>query len=279
MTIVGEKLSNISDSRIVILDDVREMPVYGMPYISKDCIICFNHSGNATVEYDDQKDVLEPHDVAIVYPHHILLPIVSSSDYNATLVIVPNKMLESFSSWHSVQATRFIHELNPHFHLTDEQYKDMMDIIQAMRCLTKFNSAKSGEMMISMLDIMLTVLSTFYEADMGKLIAKNVSISSRLYEVIYQNCHQHHDVKFYADLFNLSPKYFSSVVKQETGHTAGHWISLYLVDEAKFLLRSQSSMTIQEISFMLGFEDQASFCRYFKNKTGESPSAFRRRMK
>jgi len=279
MNAVANKLGEITDDCIVIIDDVREMPVYGEPYVSKHCIICFNHSGVVETEYDGQNVQFFPHDVAIVYPHHILLPIKSSSDYRATLVVVSDKLLETFSSWHSVQTTRFIHEVDPCFHLVEEQYKDILDILQAMRCVSKVNAVKSLEMNKNLLDILLTLLSIYYKDNGGVQTPQKASVSSQLYDAIHKNCHQHHDVQFYAGLFNLSPKYFSSVVKQETGHTAGHWISLYLIDEAKFLLRSQMHMTIQEISFTLGFEDQASFCRYFKNKTGESPSAFRQRMK
>jgi AraC-like DNA-binding protein len=82
-------------------------------------------------------------------------------------------------------------------------------------------------------------------------------------------------VGFYAGLACLSTKHFSDVVKQETGHTAAYWIHRQVVVEAKMLLHMRRDLTVQAISYMLGFDEQATFSRYFRRETGLSPSEFR----
>lgn len=65
------------------------------------------------------------------------------------------------------------------------------------------------------------------------------------------------------------------MLKATSGKTAGDWIELYVVREAKILL-SNSSLRIKEIASRLHFSSQAFFGKYFRNITGMSPSDYRR---
>ena len=75
----------------------------------------------------------------------------------------------------------------------------------------------------------------------------------------------------------MSTKHFSTVVKQQTGHTAAYWIRHHIVKEAKLLLHMRHDLSVQAIADMLGFNEQATFSRYFRRETGMAPSDFRKR--
>ena len=83
------------------------------------------------------------------------------------------------------------------------------------------------------------------------------------------------EVKYYANLLCLSPKYFGSIIKEHTGISASGWISRYVIVQAKSLLRHSKNLNIQQISFYLGFPDPAAFTRYFKANAGMSPKEYR----
>ena len=102
-------------------------------------------------------------------------------------------------------------------------------------------------------------------------------VSMQFHSDLAQHFRKHHDVGFYAEQACLTPKYFSAVVKQETGHNAAYWIRMKIIAEAKMLLHIRHDLTVQAIADMLGFGEQASFSRYFKRETGLSPSEFRGR--
>ncbi|MGM9842202.1 MAG: helix-turn-helix domain-containing protein [Candidatus Limisoma sp.] len=91
---------------------------------------------------------------------------------------------------------------------------------------------------------------------------------------LYQNYSTHRDVKFYADLLNLTPRYFSTLIRQVSGRTPIDWISLFVVIEAKRLL-SNPNISIKEVANRLNFSEQSFFGRYFKQYTGYSPSEYK----
>ena len=81
-------------------------------------------------------------------------------------------------------------------------------------------------------------------------------------------------VSYMADKLNVSPRYLSDLLRQETGKTAIELIHIHLIDEAKNLL-IEGKMNISEISFSLGFENPNYFARLFKKEVGIPPNVFR----
>ena len=100
-------------------------------------------------------------------------------------------------------------------------------------------------------------------------------IVAEFLRLLMDNFRSRRDVAFYAGCMHITPKHLSAVLKSTCGRTAGEWIENYVVLEAKLLL-SQTSLSIQEISYALNFSSQAFFGKYFRNATGMSPSAWRK---
>ena len=80
-------------------------------------------------------------------------------------------------------------------------------------------------------------------------------------------------VNYMAAQLNLSPKYLSDLLKQETGKTALELIHLYVISEAKNMLVG-GDHNISEIAYRLGFENPPYFSRLFKKEVGMSPTEF-----
>ena len=81
-------------------------------------------------------------------------------------------------------------------------------------------------------------------------------------------------VQFIADSLNISSKYLSSLLKQQTGQTTQQHIHEKLIEKAKEKL-STTDLSVSEIAYDLGFEHSQSFNKLFKSKTNQSPLEFR----
>ena len=81
-------------------------------------------------------------------------------------------------------------------------------------------------------------------------------------------------VAYFAEQCNLSAGYFGELVKVETGRTAQDFIADRIVRRAKELLNSQT-LSIAQVADRLGFGYPQHFVRFFKRKTGKTPTEYR----
>ncbi len=92
--------------------------------------------------------------------------------------------------------------------------------------------------------------------------------------LVRDNHTKERSLSFYADKLFLTPKYLSKLVKSVSGKSAHEWIDSFVILEAKNLLK-YSDMNIKEIVYELNFPNQTTFYRFFKTKTGMTPSEYR----
>lgn len=82
-------------------------------------------------------------------------------------------------------------------------------------------------------------------------------------------------VAWCAEQFHLSPNYFGEMVKRQAHMTAQEYIHGKLLEKAKALLR-HSDLSVSDVAEQLGFTYSNHFTRFFRTKTGMSPSDYRR---
>jgi AraC-like DNA-binding protein len=81
-------------------------------------------------------------------------------------------------------------------------------------------------------------------------------------------------VTYFAEELQLSPNYLGDLLKKETGKTTLELIHLKILDLAKEKV-IDTSKSISEIAYELGFKYPQHFTRLFKQKVGISPLEFR----
>jgi AraC family transcriptional regulator, transcriptional activator of pobA len=99
---------------------------------------------------------------------------------------------------------------------------------------------------------------------------------SRYQKLVSQHFLLQRKVADYAQQLAITPNHLNRVVKEVTGKTASDAISDMLAQEAKAVLK-YTDASIAEIAYQLNFSEPASFNRFFKKMTGETPLAFRQR--
>ncbi|MBO7647217.1 MAG: AraC family transcriptional regulator [Bacteroidales bacterium] len=253
------------------------MPSYNEPYVSENLVYALCHKGHSSGSYDTQSIYYSPMDVAIIYPRHAISANDTSDDFLVTLVVVSAEVFKIIAP-QQIFKNRFCYELKPSFKLDEKQYADIEKIVDALSVVDKSKIKSRDQLLVNLLDVLVGLTDHFREQNCADEPAASTRLSQRLYDAIADNYRQHRDVDFYANLFCLSSKHFSTVVKQETGMPASYWIQQYIIIQAKQMLRKDLMATIQEIAYYLGFSDQTSFCRYFKRETGMTPLEYRKKV-
>jgi AraC family transcriptional activator of pobA len=106
-------------------------------------------------------------------------------------------------------------------------------------------------------------------------ISNREKIAQAFRKLVAEHFPEHKEVAFYATALHITPKYLSEVLQAELGKPAKAFIDEYVVMEAKSLLK-QTSLSIQEICYWLGFEDASHFNKSFKKQTNTTPTEYRK---
>lgn len=84
------------------------------------------------------------------------------------------------------------------------------------------------------------------------------------------------DIEVFASEMNMSRTVLFSKIKAITGQTPNDLITTFRLKQAAFLLRNNPEMNITEISESVGFGSLRYFCKCFKEKYNQTPTAFRK---
>lgn len=263
----------IKENGIAILDDVRELPSGKEPFTSPDYVICIGHRGTMQMTYDDMPDHSSKQTVAVVFPNHTLRMVSKTDDYLATLVVVDAALLDD-PLLRIIGQLRYRYEPHPWVELDRREYSVIMHMVGVMRETASIDIPNRQHFMMSQLEFFMRLLSHYRTVKLNETAVEK-RVSTLFSNDLAQYFRDHRDVGFYAAKVCLTPKHFSTVIRQETGHTAAWWIHRQVVSEAKNLLTMRPDLNIQAIADQLGFADQATFSRYFHRETGLYPTEYR----
>lgn len=140
--------------------------------------------------------------------------------------------------------------------------------------------AYSKDVIISYIALILSYTQIYY----NRQFDSRSGIYHQVVEDFYNNLSDYYtksdgvpgmpSVAFFAQKANLSPNYFGDLIKHFTGESPIDHIQEFVLKSAKDKLKN-TSLSISEISYSLGFDYPAYFARFFRKKTGMSPKLFR----
>ena len=272
------QMSDVIEERgVVMVDYTSSLIIDNEAYISPYSVIALCHRGSVESEYDLRPVQFRAHDISVMRPGHVVKNMTASDDYSAQLIVASadwlNSMRQQYLNHHL--ATQKAFDKHPNQHLSDEQYRQVCEVFNLLRTVCDMNGNYRKELIFSVFHTLMVLLSAFREEQGNALQDVSRQLSPQFNAAVIEHFRESREVTFYARMFNLSPKYFSTLIKQETGISASEWIDRYVVLQAKYLLDHRRSLNIQQIANHLGFSEQASFSRFFKKETGLSPKEYR----
>lgn len=170
---------------------------------------------------------------------------------------------------------------DPRLKISDTEAAIMATHLETMGDIARSELQHKRECMRALWTSMLYIIASVLDSRKTEVpeVRLSGSRSRVLFEQFMELVSKYHDrhrnVGFYADKLCLTPKYLSKLIKNATGRSAPEWIDAYVILEAKNLLK-YSDCTIKEIVYKLNFPNQSVFYKFFKARTGMTPSEYRK---
>jgi len=181
------------------------------------------------------------------------------------------------------QYTFFNYESNEALHISEVEKLALLDCVKKIEREYSQNVDKHTQTLIqNNIELLLNYCSRFYD----RQFYTREKVSTDVVQAFEKLLQDHFakdtlinnglpGVKSFAEQLHLSPNYLSDLLQKFTGKTTQEHIHLQLIDKAKSLLWS-TNMPVSEIAYTLGFEHPPHFTRLFRQKTGYSPSEYRK---
>ncbi len=159
---------------------------------------------------------------------------------------------------------------------TEQMFQHLYDISYS-NSVNRFDKAKA------LLELILLQSTEHYklryqnvkETKQNRIVKQFEQIvEEHLYNITQDKVERLITISEIAEQININATYLGEVLKKVTGKTPKEVFSDRIILEARSLLHN-TDMAINEIAYFLKFQDASNFTKFFKLKTGVSPSEYR----
>lgn len=189
----------------------------------------------------------------------------TKSFYN--YVYTGNKMIKSDTA---------LNDVAPYLLLSEESTIDLSQTFEELRQEYLKNKLLRKEIICLLLKVF--VLKYIRNSNKKNRIDRSLNHKKEIVEKFGHLVNQYYKelktTSKYAEKLNLSPNYLNVLIKESLDISAGQMIKNRVILEAQRLLM-HTTLSIIEISYELGFNDNSHFGKYFKSATKYSPNEYR----
>ncbi len=176
----------------------------------------------------------------------------------------------------------FSYDVDEALHISNRERQIVLECFQKIKDELEHGIDKhSKTLIISNIELFLNYCTRFFDRQFITRESLNKDILVRFENLLYEYFKSEKPqmiglptVSYCADKFHLSANYFGELVKKETGKTAQEYIQIKVIDLAKEKI-FDSSKSISEIAYEMGFKYPQHFARLFKQRVGQSPNEYR----
>lgn len=245
--------------------------------------ISFKTSFNGKVKYGRGYYDFEEGGLAFLAPNQIVTMSDDANDYEGYSLFFHPDMIRNYQLGNTIQNYGFFsYSISEALHLSEKEKIDISLLFQAIsKELDNNIDHFSQDVLVSQIELLLNYSNRFYNRQFitrksihNDLIGRmNIFLSDR-FDQQKTSLTGLPSVQEVSDHLQVSPRYLTDMLKSLTGQSAQQHIHNQLVERAKNRL-TNTTLTIAEIAYDLGFEHPQSFNKLFKQKTNISPLEFR----
>jgi AraC-like DNA-binding protein len=198
------------------------------------------------------------------------------------LVFHPDLIHGTSLGQHIKDYTFFSYEVYEALHLSEQERQIVLDCLRKIDFELRHAIDKhSKTLIVTNIELLLNYCLRFYDRQFITRSSVNKGVLARfenLLDSYFQSAMPQllglPTVNYFAEKLNLSANYLGDLIKKETGRSPLEHIQLKVIDIAKEKI-FDTSRSVSEIAYELGFKYPQHFTRMFKKSTGVSPNEFR----
>lgn len=214
-----------------------------------------------------------------------------------TLMVVPNLIIRSgkysedtegyylsfnltfflqqhFPAYNLQRMNLFHVDLMPYAHPNFKNRKSITAIFETILEERNHNRIDKNEMIAIKIIELLIICQRIFKQDEIQSKKLLPPLVVQYINLIHKHYKEKHSTSYYAEELHVHPNYLNTVCKRYLSQSAKATIDLKLLTEARYLL-NQTTLTVKEIAYELGFKSTSHFFRFFKRHTSDSPLRYR----
>ena len=243
-------------------------------------VIILCRRGQAEVSVNMKKCIMEERMKIIIMPQDLFMVMNKSEDFEVVYFAYSIEMFSEACFRIDSNFFGFIKE-NFYFSFPPDVYDLYFNYIRLLKDLYQDRGNRSRiKMAINILQNLF--LDSFDKICRyhSKIEIKGADRQNKIFKRFIRLVHKYYtevrEVGFYANELSISTRYLTAITQKNSRETPKEFIDNFVIQEIKLMLHS-SELSIQEIADRLNFPDQSYLGRFFKNRTGKTPSEYRKR--
>ena len=275
------KISTFIGDDLLLFDRLEDLPFPLEPRKMNCVLVGMCLKGRAQYTVDTKECVISENDILILSDGQVVSDYMLSHDFKGIAMLASENFMQDISRGVNKIPSLFIYtKTHPVLHLEQQNANSFLDIYRmTQKKVIDVNHRFRREIVCSLLGALIY--------DMGNYIwynqqdqtnfkqSRGEKIFSDFIKLVEQNFREIRRVGWYAEQLKITPKYLSETVKKVSRETPNSWIDSYVTTELRVQLKN-SAKNIKEIAKDMNFPNQSFLGKYFKDRTGMSPSSYRK---
>jgi AraC family transcriptional regulator, transcriptional activator of pobA len=270
---------------VSVLDQSKSTPIREARYVSELYIIFLKEGKSGELRYGRNHYDYQDGTLLFIAPGQVFGFEENGKILQPTgwaLCFHPDLIRGTSLGRHITDYTFFSYDVTEALHLSDREREIVLECFRKIRYeLEQSIDKHSRSLIVSNIELFLKYCVRFYDRQFitRDHIHKDVLVRFEhlLDEYFMSDKPQSNglpSVAYCASELHLSPNYFGDLIKKETGKSAQECIQDKVINVAKERVLD-SSKSIGEIAYEIGFKYPSHFTRLFKQHVGQSPNEYR----
>lgn len=266
---------------LIIADSPSDLRLFRLPSRIEAVCIGVGVEGEATVQLNHREYRLR-HDTLFWFGPQSIVQVVADAQFRAHLIVISTQLLQRIDLEAKKMLPLFLQfGAHPALDIAPGESASLRDFLRLVEQESRepegrFTDELTGRLISALVYKTGNLLDRYLalHEEPRPRPDRSEEYFQRFIRLLGEHFRRERSVGFYARELCITPKYLTTLIRRVSGKSVSEWIDIYVVLEAKALLRF-SNRSVQEVAYALNFPNQSFFGSYFKRITGMSPSEFR----